>query len=101
MSIPGGTQAHALAELLLPALVGYLFDTDMVADTDNLVDKPPMQALAMGGKLAFLVGESPSRGKVAAARLPGEAALTMLLDAPFFVVVLWIIGTALPVQLAL
>src|SRR5260370_41737296 len=34
---PWGTHAHALAELLLPVLVGYFFDTDIVADTDNLV----------------------------------------------------------------
>jgi hypothetical protein len=98
---PWSTQAHALAELLLPASISNLFDTDVVADSDNLVDKPSMQALAVGGKLAFLVGKSASRGKVAFAILPGEACLAMLLDTAFFVVVLWVVGTTLAVQLAL
>src|SRR5258708_1985529 len=60
-----------------------------------------VQALAMGGKLAFLVGQSSPRGKVAVTVLPGEAALTVLLDTPFLVVVLRVVGAALAVQLAL
>src|SRR5260221_14400720 len=62
---PWSTHAHALAIAFLPALVGYFFDTDIVANTDNLVDKPPMQALAMGGELAFVVCQSSPRCKVA------------------------------------
>ncbi|WP_410971309.1 hypothetical protein, partial [Salmonella sp. SAL04269] len=61
---PWGSQSHALAKPLLPASIRNLFDTDIVADTDNLVDKASMQALAMGGKLAFLAGKSSFRGKI-------------------------------------
>src|SRR5258707_8254042 len=91
---PWGTQAHALAELLLPASISNLFDTDIVADTDNLVYKPPMQAFAMGGELAFVVCQSSPRGKVPLAILPGEASLAMLRDAPFLIVVLRVVSTA-------
>jgi len=63
--------------------------------------EPSMQARAMGGKLALLVGQSSPRGKVSLAVLPGEASLAVLLDTALFVVVLWVIGTALPVQFAL
>jgi hypothetical protein len=94
-------EAHTLAELLLPAFISNLLDTDIVTSMDNLVDKPSVQALAMGGKLAFLVRQSSSRGKIPLAILPGEALLTSFLDAPFFVIALWVIGTALAVQLAL
>src|SRR5258708_3030301 len=98
---PWSTHAHALAELLLPASISNLFDTDIVADTDNLVYNPPMQAFAMAAELAFVVCQSSPRGKVPLAILPGEASLTMLLDAPFLIVVLRVIGTKLSVQLAL
>ncbi len=56
-----------------------------------------MQTLAMHSQLAFLVGESSSGGKIPLAILPGEAPLAMLLDAPFLIVVLWVVGTALAV----
>src|SRR5260370_36195649 len=98
---PWSTHAHALAIAFLPALVGYFFDTDIVTNTDNLVDKPPMQALAMGGELAFVVCQSSPRGKVPLTILPGEASLAMLRDAPFLIVVLRVVSTALAVQLAL
>ena len=98
---PWGTQAHALAELFLPGSIRNLFDTDIVTNTDSLVDQPSMQALAVSGKLAFLVGQSPSRGNVTLAVLPGEASLAMLFDTPFLVVILRIVGAKLSVQLAL
>src|SRR5260221_7557487 len=98
---PWSTQAHALAELFLPALIGNFLDTNAITDVYDFVDKPSMQALAVRGELAFLVGKSASRGKVAVTRLPGKAALAMLLDTPFFVIVLRVVGTKLSVQLAL
>ncbi len=98
---PWGTHTHALAIAFLPASISNLFDTNVVADSDNLVDKPSMQALAMGSKLAFLVCQSSPCGEIALAILPGTASLAMLLDTAFFVVVLWVVGTALAVQLAL
>jgi len=98
---PWSTQAHALAELFLPAFVGNFLDTNVITDVYDFVDKPSMQALAVRGKLAFLVGKSASRGKVALTILPGKALLAMLLDTSFFIVVLRVIGMALAVQLAL
>src|SRR5690349_19621983 len=98
---PWGTQAHALAKPLLPASIRNLFDTDIVPDSDNLVDQPSMQAPAMGGKFAFLVGKASFRSKISLAVLPDELTPAPLLAAPFFVIVLRVIGTALSVQLAL
>jgi hypothetical protein len=98
---PWSTHAHALAELLLPAFVRNFLDTNVVTSADHLVDQSPMQALTMGSKLAFVVRQSSPRGKVAVTRLPGKASLAVLLDAPFLIVVLRVVGTALTVQLAL
>src|SRR5258708_25665617 len=98
---PWGMEAHSLAKLFLPASIRNFLDTNVVTDTDNLIYKPSMQALAMSGKLASLMCQSSSRGEIALAILPGEAALAMLLDAPFFVVVLRVVGTQISVQLVL
>src|SRR5258708_29785267 len=94
-------KAHALAKLLLPASIGNFLDTNVVTDTDNLIHKPSMQALAMGGKLASLMCQSSPRGEIAVARLPGKAALAMLLDAPLFIVVLRVVCAALAVPFSL
>ena len=98
---PWGTQTHALAKSLLPTSRRNLFDTNVVADTDDLMHEPSMQALAVCSKLAFLVGQSASRGAIPLTVLPDEPPLALFLDAPFFVIALPVIGTALPVQLAL
>src|SRR5260221_2561005 len=98
---PWSTHTHALAELLLPAFVRNFLDTNVVADTDNLVDQASMQALAMRSKFAFMVSQSSLRGKVALTVLPGKAELAMLLDTAFFVIVLWIVGTTLAGQVVL
>src|SRR5260370_558260 len=76
-------------------------DTNVVTSMDNLVDQAPMQALAVSGKLAFLMCQSSSCGEIALAVLPGEAALAVFLDAPFFIIVLRVVVAALAVQLAL
>jgi hypothetical protein len=94
---PWSTHAHALAELLLPAFVRNFLDTNVVTNTYNLIDQASMQALAMRSKLAFVMYKSPSCCKIALAVLPDEPALAVLLDAPFFIVVLWVVGTALAV----
>src|SRR5258708_19989545 len=92
---PWGMEAHTLAKLFLPASIRNFLDTNVVTDTDNLIHKPSMQALAMSGKLASLMCQSSSRGAKAVARLPGEAALPLLLHPPFFVVVLRVVCTSL------
>ncbi len=63
--------------------------------------QPPVQALAMGRQLALLVGKASPRGQIASARLPGKTPLAALLDAALVIVVPWIVGAALPVQLAM
>src|SRR6266699_3166788 len=54
----------------------------------------------MGCLPALLVGKATARGKIAAAVLPDKALLAALFNAALVVIVLWIVGTALPVQLA-
>jgi hypothetical protein len=98
---PRGTEAHALAELLLPSFIGELLDTDVVAGMDDFMHEPAMQALTVGGKLAFLLGKSSPRGKIPLTILPGETLLAFLLDAALLVVVLRVVGTALPIKFAL
>ncbi len=58
-----------------------------------------MQALAMCRQLALLVGKASSRGEIALAVLPNEMVLAALLDAAFLVVVVWVVGAPLAVQL--
>ena len=96
---PRGTQAHALAKALPPALVRNLLGTNIVAHRHNLVDEPAVQALAMGDKLAFVVGKPSPGCMVTAAVLPAEAACTVLFDAPSLVIVFRVVGTALPIQM--
>src|SRR5438045_8771674 len=55
---PWGRASHALAILLLPGFIGKLLDTNGVATTDDLMDKPSMQAFAMGCEIALLVGRA-------------------------------------------
>src|SRR5260221_3218552 len=59
---PWSTHAHALAIAFLPAFVGNLLDTNVVTNTANLVDKRPMQALAMLSNLPYLLGQSSPGG---------------------------------------
>src|SRR6266566_6739296 len=98
---PRGIQSHAPAKTLLPPSIGNFFDTDIGTDTDNLIRKPTVQALAVGGQCAFLVGEPAPGRLVAPAVLPGEAPFAARLDAAPSVVVLRVVGTALPVKFAL
>src|SRR5436190_10729827 len=97
---PWGRASHALAVLLLPRFVREFFNTNGVATTDNLMDKPPVQAFAMSRQLALFVGKASSRGKIAAAVLPAQEPLATLLDAAFLIVVLWIVCPALAFELA-
>ena len=60
-----------------------------------------MQALAVGGQSSLRVGVLPPGRFVPLALFPAQASLAVLLDTPLLVVVLWIIGAALPLHLAL
>jgi hypothetical protein len=97
---PWGTEAHALPKLLLPALVRNLLDMDVATGSYDLMHQAPVQALAMGSELAFLLRKPQSRGEVTSTVLPDEALLATLLDAPFPIIVLRVVGAALAVELA-
>jgi hypothetical protein len=73
---------------------------DVATGSYDLMHQSPVQALAIGSELAFLLRKPPSRGEVTSTVLPDEAPLTTLLDAPFLVIVLWVVGTALAAEFA-
>src|SRR5260370_15720234 len=84
---PWGTQFHALAVAFLPAFVGKLLGEDGLAHRYNLVGQLPMQALAVGHKLALPGRLAPPSCLVAVALLPaGSAFLALLRTAPLVIV---------------
>jgi hypothetical protein len=64
-----GPKAHALAKLLPPGAIRNLFGDDSVGYRDDLMDKPTMQALAMGCQLAFFFRLASPRVQIQQARL--------------------------------
>src|SRR5262249_2471882 len=54
---PWCSQSHAATKLLLPGAVRDLLGEDGVAHCHDLVSQLAMQALALGGQGAFLVGQ--------------------------------------------
>src|SRR5713226_7049915 len=90
--------AHALAILFLPGFVGKLLRNDRIATLHNLMHKLSMEAFAMSGQLALPRSEPVSGSLVPLAVTPTQAAF---FHPSFLVIVLWIIGTTLPIQLAL
>ncbi len=59
-----------------------------------------MQTLAMGSQLAFLMSETTSGGQVPSTVFPHEALMAMLLDTSLRIVVGWIGGLTLSIELA-
>src|SRR5262249_32304259 len=92
---PWGTKSHALAKLLLPGTIGWLFGDDGGAHGHDLMDEAAMQTFAMGRQLAFPGGAKPPDGKVPLAVLPPEAVLPMLLHSPALIVVVRVVGATL------
>ena len=95
------SKSHAFAILLLPAFIRQFFGDNAVAYRHDLMDHPPMQALAVRLELAFSGGFAPSRGLVALALLPRGRAFASLLGPSLLVIVLGIGGTPLSIHLAL
>jgi hypothetical protein len=100
---PWGAQSDAFAILLLPRFRADLFKNDGVPHCDNLMDKPPMQALAMRRQLALLRCLPAPRLLIGLAafphHLPFPSCLAAgLLDAAPRVVVVWISRSPLPVH---
>ena len=95
---PWCTESHAAAILALPGAVRDFLGDDRVADRHDGMGQLAMQALALGGEFPFLVGQAPPGRLIAPAVIPGLAAF---LAAALLVIVLWVVGAALAVQLAL
>jgi len=97
---PWGVQSHTFPILLLPRFVRDFFEVNGVALTHDLVGEPTMQTLAMGSQLAFLMSETASGGQVPSTVFPHEALMAMLLDTSLRIVVGWIGGPTLSIELA-
>jgi hypothetical protein len=101
---PWGAQSDAFAILLLPRFIADLFKNDGVPHCDHLMDKPPMQALAMSRQLALLRCLPASRllvGLAAFPHHPPSGLAAVLLDAAHRVVVVRISRSPLPVHFSL
>src|SRR5215469_14587214 len=79
---PWGAESHALAKLLLPGAIGDLFGDDRLAHRHDLVDEAAMQTFTVRGESALAGRFAPPGGQIPQARLPLQALLPMLLDAP-------------------
>jgi hypothetical protein len=65
------------------------------------MDQAPMQTLAVSSERRLAGGFAPPGGQIPLALLPPEALLATLLDAPTRIVVLRVVGAALPRHLPL
>src|SRR5258708_19464616 len=98
---PWGSQSNTAPILLLPRLVGELFEDDSVAHGHDLMDLFAVQALAVGSQLAFFRGLSAPGLLVVSARFPVELILALLLDTTLLIVVVGIGCPSPPIHLAL
>src|SRR5215470_6468355 len=96
-----GSQSNAAPILLLPRLVGKLFEDDGVAHGHNLMHLFAMQTLAVGSQLTFFGGLSASGLLVAAAHFPVQLLVASLLDTTLLIIVVGIARPSLPLHLAL
>ena len=98
---PWGTTSHAAAIAFLPAFIGNLLGDDGIADPHDLVHESSVQALAVGGQLAFSRGFTPPTDLIAPALLPSGSAFAAFLWTALVIIVLGIGGPPLPLHLAL
>ncbi len=98
---PWGAKSNTATILLLPACERGFFYLYPVAHSHNVMGELPMQTLAVGGKLALSSGVLPPGRLIPLTHFPAQSLLATFLDTSLFVVVLWIVGTALPLHLAL
>jgi hypothetical protein len=98
---PWGAKSDAPAILLLPSFEGGFFDPNGVAHLRDAMCQVTVQTLAMGGEPALDGGMLSSGCLVPLALVPVQARGAVFFDAPLLVVVLRVIGTALPLHLAL
>ena len=100
---PRGTHPHTSAKAALPALVADFLDPQIIAQADDLVGQLAMQAAPVRRQLALGRSQTPA-GLLIALTLPPHAAplaSASFFDAALRIVVLGIVGTTLPLQMAL
>jgi hypothetical protein len=98
---PWSAESHTAAPLFLPGTIGEFFGDDRVPNSHDLMDKAAMQTLAMRGKFPLARGLAPPSSEIALAVFPFQALLPVSLDASLFIIVVGVVGTPLPVHLAL
>jgi len=96
---PWGSSSDAFPEVLLPGLVGNLFELNGIALRHDGVRELAMQALAMGRELAFSGRFPSSRFLIVLAVVP--VFLLSSFEASFFIVVVRIGRSSLAIHLAL
>jgi len=100
---PRGTHPHTSAKAALPALVADFLDPQIIAQADDLVGQMAMQAAPVRGQSPLGRRQTPA-GLLIAVTLPPHApplASTSFFDAALCIVVLGVVGPALPLQMAL
>src|SRR5260370_27446352 len=99
---PRGTQPHTSAKAALPARVADLFDPQIIAQADDLVGESTMQAASVRGQFALRGRQAPAGLLLAVTFTPHPSPLALsFFDAALCIVVLGVVGPALPLQMAL
>jgi hypothetical protein len=98
---PWCAKSDAPTILLLPSFERGLFYMDRVPHRNDIMSQLAMQALAVGCQSSLRGSVLPSGCFVPLALCPAQAGIAVLLEAPFLVVVLRVVGASLPLHLAL
>src|SRR5215469_4297189 len=98
---PWCAQSNAATILFLPSFERGLFYIDRVAHRNDVMSQLAVQTLAVGCYSALYVGVLPPGCLIAFAVLPAQAGFACFLDAAQLVIVVGIVGTTLPLHLAL
>jgi hypothetical protein len=95
---PWCAKSNAPAILLLPSFERCFFYVDRGAHLRNAVSQAPMETLAVGREFSLGMAVLPPSRLIALALLPVQAPLFY---AALFIIIIGIIGSALPFHLAL
>src|SRR5579884_1717921 len=95
---PWSPQSNAATILLLPCFERGFFDSDDVTSRNDVVNKLAVQAFPMSSQFALGVSVLPSCRLIALAVVP---LLLARLYPSLFIIVVRIVGSALPIHLAL
>ena len=100
---PRGTHPDTSAKAARPSLVADLFKAHIIAETDDLISQFAMQAAAMRGESALRRRQTPASPLITLTLPPHASTLAFAscADAAFLIIVLGIVGTALPLEMSL